>query len=276
MIVVRRKIKWKNVILALVCLGCFVVFCVSLINIFSWKSDSNEIKKQVDNINQTVDIIDSDNSENVEIIKPDTEVEIANPYWDYINMKLIDVDFTKLKKINNDVVGWIQVVGTNVNYPFVQTNNNDYYLTHAFDKTYNKAGWVFMDYRNNKENFDKNVIIYAHSRYDDTMFGSLSDTLKSKWYNDSNNHIIKLSTEKENTMWQIFSIYRIPTTSDYLQIDFNDNNDYLEFLNMLKNRSERTFKTGVSFNDEIITLSTCYNEDDKLVIHAKLIKKEIK
>ena len=58
----------------------------------------------------------------------------------------------ELKKINNDVRGWIQVNGTNINYPFVQTNNNDFYLKHSFDKSYNSSGWIFLDYRNNINN----------------------------------------------------------------------------------------------------------------------------
>ena len=49
-----------------------------------------------------------------------------------------------------------------INYPFVQTSDNDYYLNHSFNKKYNDAGWVFMDYRNNASNFDKNTILYAH------------------------------------------------------------------------------------------------------------------
>ena len=136
-------------------------------------------------------------------------------------MNLINVNFKDLKKINNDTVGWIQVNGTNINYPFVQTKDNTYYLKKDFNKKYNSAGWVFMDYRNNISNFDKNTILYAHGRVDGTMFGSLKNIIKSNWYNVKSNHVVKLSTEYENTLWQVFSIYRIPQTSDYLNIDFS-------------------------------------------------------
>ena len=130
--------------------------------------------------------------------------------------------YTKLSKLENtnkDIVGWIQVNGTNINYPFVQTKDNDYYLNHSFNKDYNQAGWVFLDYRNNVNSFDKNTIIYAHSRLDKTMFGSLKNLLKSNWYENKNNHIIKLSTKNQNTLWQVFSVYHVPTTSDYLKIN---------------------------------------------------------
>ncbi len=184
----------------------------------------------------------------------------------------IKVDLSELKKVNPDTVGWIQVVGTDVNYPFVQTTDNDFYLTHSFDKTYNSAGWVFLDYRNNLDNFNKNTILYAHGRLDKTMFGSLKDVFEPSWYDNSDNHIIKISTESQNTIWQIFSTYHIPATNDYIQTSFESDNEFESFINMIKNRSTHNFNTSVDSTDNILTLSTCYNNNgsQRLVIHAKL------
>lgn len=91
--------------------------------------------------------------------------------------------------------------------------------------------------------------------------------------NNTYNYIIKLSTEYQNTLWQIFSAYDIPTTNDYLKINFNSNESFVEFTNMLISRSEFDFNTTTNENDHILTLSTCYNNSEKMVIHAKLIKK---
>lgn len=71
-------------------------------------------------------------------------------------------------------------------------------------------------------------------------------------------------------------MYHIPTTNDYLQTDFYNDTEYQEFLDMLKNRSSHNFNTNVTSNDNMLTLSTCYNNSDKMVVHAKLIKKEVK
>ena len=191
-------------------------------------------------------------------------------------MNLIDVDFNDLKNINPSTIGWIQVNGTNINYPFVQTNDNKYYLNHSFNKSKNSAGWVFMDYRNNISVLDKNTIIYAHGRLDNTMFGSLKNILTSGWLNNKNNYIVKLSTEYENNLWQVFSVYKIKTTNDYLQISFISNESFLEFTDKLIKRSNFNFNTKVNENDKILTLSTCYNEKEKVVLHAKLIKRVIK
>lgn len=271
----KNEKKWKRffIVLAFVCfLGGFVI---SGIKIIEWKLDSNKTNKQIEDVQKDANIEEKEDNENTEIIEPVVEVPITDPYWDYIKMNVIDVDFNKLKDVNNDIKGWILVNGTNVNYPFVQTDNNSYYLKHSFDKSYNTAGWLFLDYRNNDTD-NKNTIIYGHGRYDKTMFGTLRDILESSWVNNKDNYIIKISTEKENTLWQIFSAYHIPTTSDYLQIDFKDDDEFQEFVNKLKNRSAYNFDTTASKSDKILTLSTCYSNQEKMVIHAKLIKKETK
>ncbi len=266
--------KMVNFILIVLILFCTVLLIYSGYHIFLWNKDNNSINEQVSEIEELTEVKAVDDTPKTEIVNPVKDK--TNIYWDFIKVSLIDVDFSELKKKNNDVVGWIQVSGTNVNYPFVQTNDNKYYLTHQFDKKYNQAGWVFMDYRNNKDEFDKNTILYGHGRIDKTMFGSLRNVIKSSWYSNSNNHIVKMSTEYENTLWQVFSTYKIKTTNDYLAIDFSSDEDYLNFLNMLKERSSYDYKVSLTAEDKIITLSTCNNDTEKIVLHAKLIKREKK
>ena len=192
-------------------------------------------------------------------------------------MDMLDVNFDELLKINSDTVGWIKVNGTNVNYPVVQTDNNDFYLNHSYDKSVNKAGWVFLDYRNNINDFDKNTIIYAHGRVDETMFGSLRKTLNKSWYNNKTNHVIKFSTKTQNTLWQVFSVYTIKAESYYITTTFSSDDVFNEFVNTLKNRSIVLFDTKVNKNDKIITLSTCKDsKGTRIVMHAKLIKIENK
>ena len=271
---IKRKLKWKNIILILVITTFIVTLIISIFNIVKWKNDSNKTNKQIEDIQEEIKVTEVVDTENTEIIEQEEEIPEFNPYWDYIKMNMLNVDFSELKKINNNVKGWIQVNGTNINYPFVQANDNKYYLTHSFDKSWNSAGWLFLDYRNNNTN-NKNTIIYAHGRNDKTMFGSLRTVLTKNWLSNTNNYVIKISTEKENSLWQIFSTYHIPTTSDYLQTNFDSNNEYQEFLNIIKDRSSYNFNTSVNNNDNILTLSTCYSNSDKMVVHAKLIKKEV-
>lgn len=266
----KRKLNVKNLILLLILFASIISLIYSSVNTYMWYLDSKQTSELNDEIQDAVDIKEGDI--NSEIIEQETDVPKNNPYWDYIKMNLIEVDFADLKAINNETVGWIQVNGTNINYPFVQGKNNKYYLNHTFDKSHNAAGWVFMDYRNTKDGFNKNTILYAHGRKDKTMFGSLRNILKNDWYNNKDNHIIKLSTEYQNSLWQVFSVYRIPTTSDYIETDFKSDEDFKAFVDMLQARSAFKFDTTVSGSDKILTLSTCYNDNDKVVMHAKLIK----
>ena len=271
----KIKLKWKNIILILIFLILFITLNISIYNIIKWKLDSNKTNEEINTIQENTNIEEVKDNKGTEIIKQAKKIPKENPYWDYIKMNMIDVNFDNLKKINSDVVGWIKVNGTNINYPFVQSKDNKYYLTHSFSKSYNNAGWVFLDYRNNNIN-NRNTIIYAHGRTDKTMFGTLRKVLNNGWINNTNNYVIKISTEKENSLWQIFSIYHIPTTNDYLQTEFKDEREYQRFLNILKNRSNHNFNTSITSNDTILTLSTCYNDSEKMVVHAKLIKKQKK
>lgn len=271
----KIKLTWKNIILILIFLILFITLNISIYNIIKWKLDSNKTNEEINTIQENTNIEEVKDNKGTEIIKQAKKIPKENPYWDYIKMNMIDVNFDNLKKINSDVVGWIKVNGTNINYPFVQSKDNKYYLTHSFNKSYNNAGWVFLDYRNNNIN-NRNTIIYAHGRTDKTMFGTLRKVLNNGWINNTNNYVIKISTEKENSLWQIFSIYHIPTTNDYLQTEFKDEREYQRFLNILKNRSNHNFNTSITSNDTILTLSTCYNDSEKMVVHAKLIKKQKK
>ena len=270
----KYKLKWKNLIALLIFLIAFIFLIKSGIDLINYFIDTNNTNEEIKSIEDAVKIEEVPDSDNTEIIEQKEDIPEDNPYWDYIKMNLISVNFYDLLKINNETKGWIQVNGTNINYPFVQTSNNDYYLTHSYDKSYNQAGWVFMDFRNDTVNYDKNTILYAHGMNNKTMFGSLRNILNSSWYNNTNNHIIKLSTPTENTLWQVFSVYHIETTNDYIQTEFTSDEEYQTFLDTLKGRSAVTFDTTLNTSDKILTLSTCYNKTDKVVMHAKLIKRE--
>lgn len=268
----KKNTTWIFVILFSIFIS-IIVFC--LIKIFIWGKDNKDTSKVINDITNAVNVTLRDDDDNTELVN-DTNEEETSDYWYYIKFPLIDVDITELKEKNSDTVGWINVNNTNINYPFVQTKDNSYYLNHSFDKKYNEAGWVFLDYRNNNDLNNKNTILYAHSRLDKTMFGSLSKVLKSSWYNNKDNHIIRLSTDTENTLWQIFSAYKIPEESYYITTNFNNNEEYNKFLNTIKQRSIHNFNTNLDTNDKILTLSTCYSDTERTVVHAKLIKRSPK
>jgi len=249
-----------------------LVFLFTSVIIVNWLRQGYSIKKLNNNIVESTDIykVEEGTLYNIETIE---ENNYGSQYWKYLQTPLSEVDFTELLKENSDTVGWIIVHDTNINYPVVQTNDNDYYLNHAYDKTSNSAGWVYADFRDNFNVFSKNMVIYGHGRKDKIMFGSLTRALDKKWYTKQENQIIQLSTLKYNTMWQIFSIYTIPAESYYIMTDFESNSEYAAFLGEMLNRSIYNFNVNLSTDDKILTLSTCYNDNGiRLVVQAKLVK----
>lgn len=272
--VVKKRLRKDRVFLLVLLLFFSTIFIFSAFKVIEWLSDNNNTDKVIEKINNDVKVDEVKDNENTEVIDEEpTEPEKVSDYFYYITYPLINVDFESLLKTNNETVGWINVNNTNINYPFVQGINNTYYLNHSFDKSYNSAGWVFMDYRNNKEMNNKNTILYAHGRIDKTMFGSLYKTLYPAWYQNRSNHIIRISTPSVNMSYQIFSVYKIEEESYYIQTDFTSDDVYLEFLNTIKERSKYNFNVVLNESDKIITLSTCANDKERYVVHAKLIKK---
>lgn len=197
--------------------------------------------------------------------------EKTNIFVRYSNM---DIDFIKLKEINNDVFAWLKVDGTNINYPIVQTTDNDYYLENDIEHSKTTEGWPFMDYRNSKMMSDNNTIFYGHNLLNGTNFGSISKVFTKDWFKKSN-HLITIIVNSKKYTYEIFSCYETGDEVDYLQNIFYDSDEYDQFLNNIKGKSKYDFKVNVTFEDNIITLSTCKDDNSgRKVIHAKFIKSE--
>ncbi len=229
----------------LVCSACIMLF--SIFNIIILYLDSNKTKKTSEKLEKIA---------NVSVVK---------------DSNFLSVNFDELSKNNEEVVAWLQVLDTDVNYPIVKHSNNSYYLNHSYDKTWNSSGWPFLDYRNDINDLASNNIMYGHGRVDGTMFGSLRSLLNL----DNGKHIINVSTPYNNYIFEIFSIYLISGTNDYLNTGFDSNDDFFKFYDLIKNRSIIKYnEMNIEFNDKILTLTTCYNNWQKLVVHAKLVSWE--
>lgn len=249
---------------------CLCGLGVASWSIITWYLNNRGLTEEIEEIQNIVELHEVPSNDDKQLVNPPTDDEYL--YWKYAHMSFLDIDLTDLKKQNPDTVGWIQVQGTYINYPFVQYSDNAYYLDHSFNKKKNRAGWVFLDYRNDFNEIGRNTIIYAHGLYNTILFGTLKNTMETGWLEDTNNHIIRVSTEFHNSLWQVFSIYRVPTTSDYIVTEFKNEKTYENFLLFVKDRSVYDFDVDVSSADKILTLSTCYSHTEKVVMHAKLIK----
>ena len=160
----KRKKRYRLRLWVVVFL--FVLFASLFIGgayyVFHWGQDGQNNEKLQKELEEMADIVEVDDNtihlpDNGVLVNPSPDKE--SDYYYYIKVPFMQVDFSKLKEKNSDTVGYIKVNNTNINYPVVYSGDNTYYLTHAFDKTKNSAGWVFLDYRNNLDDLsDKTEI----------------------------------------------------------------------------------------------------------------------
>ena len=179
------------------------------------------------------------------------------------------VDFKELKKINSDTIAYLKVNNTDINYVVVKGEDNSYYLNHNFENNENILGWIFADYKNKFNHTDYNIVIYGRNTKTDCMFGTLQKSLKEEWYNNEKNKYITLVTDEDVRKYEIFSIYQ-ENESDYpIQVDFNKDDEYLEYLNTIKSKSIKDFNIELNATHGIITL-VAYdsNNSSRIIIHA--------
>jgi len=237
-------------------LVCFLVGIVGFVSYQNFNS-----MKEVSTIQEKVkNVIESTTEPEIPLDKKDDELIIKNKY------------IAALLTINPDIVGYLKINNTNIDYPVVTTTDNKYYLKKNLYKEDDQNGWIFMDFRNSSKYLNDNTIIYGHNiYYSGVMFGTLHRALNSSWNSNPDNLIISFDTMYESMKWQIYSIYTIPKTSDYLKVSFPTAEEKEEYISMTKNRSIKDFGVAVDKSDRLLTLSTCTDNNSRLVIHAKLI-----
>lgn len=177
-------------------IGMSVILSVLIVglNYYQMQLDRDKINdtmSELDNIIENAITTTSTTTTNIGITEPTTTT--AAPL-DPVYLANYEQVFDSLLKMNKDTVGWIYVKNTNINYPVVQGNRNNYYLWRDFNKKRNNYGWIFMDYRNNHNNLDQNTIIYGHNVKEGIMFGTMRTMMNPSWYNKTDNRLITFNT----------------------------------------------------------------------------------
>ncbi|MCD7738913.1 MAG: class B sortase [Lachnospiraceae bacterium] len=170
-------------------------------------------------------------------------------------------DFTYLSSVNGDVIGWIQIPGTAVNYPIVQGTDNEFYLTHLYTGETNSSGAIFLDAGTKLGLQDRNAIIFGHNMKNGGMFAALNSYSSESYYNL---HPYILVTDLDGTImvYDIFSVYSLDTSveeneSEVYLHGFGADEVFEEYLSQVKGRSFYDTGIQVTKEDYIITLSTC-------------------
>lgn len=183
--------------------------------------------------------------------------------------------FDALLGMNDDVVGWITVDGTQIDYPILQGEDNDAYLTTNFEGRESRAGSIFLDYRNDILSNDLNTVIYGHRMKDGSMFQHLNKYLDEDFFFE--HQTFEYDTLFKSYEAEIFAVYPTLTDFNYIETRFDSGEEYSHLIDEIKDRSKFTADVDIAEDDQIITLSTCdymLDEDHgRLVVHAKLTEK---
>lgn len=249
----RKLTKFGRILSDIVIVVCLIIAGFSGWNLYKELHEYQESKETYEKLTPSVVI------EN-----PDTNEVDTAPLFDW----------EKLKGINGDFVGWIRLDDSTVDYPFVQGTDNEYYLRHLFDGTYNNSGCVFMDVNNNRDFSDKNTILYAHNMKNGTMFASIEKYKDASYYDG--HKVIHIYTEA--TTYDVYPVAGIVTDGqdDYVRTSFNDDNDFMSYVNRFVSSSTFTSEQSIEPIDRMIMLSTCnYDRSDgRYVLIGKLVQED--
>lgn len=170
------------------------------------------------------------------------------------------IDHEKMKKLNSDYACWINIPGTDISYPVVLPEDNDFYLHRTFEKKYLYAGTLFIDAFSEKGLDQDNLIIYGHNMKNGTMFGTLK-AFKNKEYFDSHPHI-EIHTPNEVRVYQIFSVRNVSCDINTLnyKLDEFDKKEYI------KNAIEESVQSRDVDEGQIVTLYTCTENKSKRLL----------
>jgi sortase, SrtB family len=190
-------------------------------------------------------------------------------------------EFAKFYSINQDVVGWISVPDTTINYTVAQAQNNTFYLDHNFDKKYHQNGWPFADANNTiKQGYlDDNTIIYAHNLRANLMFQNLVNFKRLDYY--KSRPVVTFDTVYEKSKWKIFGVFIANSnTKDGRVFDYHkffnadDDAHFMRYVREVKRRSIIETNVDVKASDKLLTLSTCTYEidDGRFVVVARKVR----
>lgn len=237
--------------------GIIIILLIGIMLISSYFifKDKQEDKKQESTFEELVEIAE-DKEQNTDEKKEDT------------------INIEELYEINNDIVGWIKIEDTNINYPVMQTKDRpQFYLRKDFYKKYSQWGTPFLAENCDIQTSD-NLIIYGHHINNSKMFGELEKYRNQEFY--SHHKFIKFYTKDNLTEYEIISVFRTIANSEFKYYEFVNANDEREFETFITKCKELSFyntENNAEFDDKLITLVTCdYSlKNGRLVVIARKV-----
>ena len=243
-------------IILVISVGVFIFAAYNLINIFLAYHKADVI---YDNIQQ--DVLDEDSHTKVVIGEDEQEVEIPFTY-----------NHQALLNINSQGIGYIYSPSIDCRLPMIQGDDNDYYLTHTFNKEYSANGCLFEDYRINGGLSSSQIIIYGHNMRNGAMFGKLKNYQDYSFWNNSGNDVLYIYTGNVIKEYKIFSCYISEAISDTYTFNFPTLESMRDYAVNMKAKSMYDTGVDVSTATQVITLSTCTNDgEQRFIVHGMYV-----
>ena len=259
----QKKKKKGDVLLTIALIAAIVVFCYAAFNLYHIYT---EYKKGTDEYNQIEEMaVTERDADSAEVAGPNAQLKPP-----------IEVDFDKLKSVNEDVVGWIYVDALpDISYPIVKGKDNQTYLHQTYEKNYNFAGTIFVDYENSGDFSDCNTLVYGHNMKNGSMFGHLKKFREDDRLYKQDKYFWILTPER-NYRYEIISAYTTGVNSDTYTLFKGPGEEFEKYLETIKGYSEiQTDDTDLTIKDKIVTLSTCTgNESTRFVVQGKRVDAE--
>ena len=191
---------------------------------------------------------------------PEDDNTETEPAGEDPSVVLPTVDFDALRETGPDIIGWLTLPDTAINYPVTQTDDNEYYLHHLYDGTYNKTGCLFADYENQEDFSDRNTIIYGHNMRDGSMFATLNEYDEQSYYDGHPQ--MYLVTPDGGYVVEIFTAFvakpsESGSDTSPWRLSFKDDGAYTTWLSEMAGRSVIETDVTVTSSDKVLTLSTC-------------------
>ena len=259
----QKKKKKSDVLLTIALIVAIAVFCYAAFNLYHIYT---EYKKGTDEYNQIEEMaVTERDADSAEVTGPSAQIKPA-----------IEVDFDKLKSVNEDVVGWIYVDALpDISYPIVKGKDNQTYLHQTYEKNYNFAGTIFVDYENSGDFSDCNTLVYGHNMKNGSMFGHLKKFREDDKLYKQDKYFWILTPER-NYRYEIITAYTTGVNSDTYTLFKGPGEEFEKYLETIKGYSEiQTDDTDLTIKDRIVTLSTCTgNESTRFVVQGKRVDAE--
>ena len=184
---------------------------------------------------------------------------------------VISMDFAPLKEINPEIVGWIQADGTNIDYPVVRAEDNEYYLEHLYNRQVNDHGAIFMDYRNSGDFSDKNTVIYGHHMGNGTMFATLREYRFQAFYDA--NPVMSLCTPEGDYRVELLCGTIEDGDHEFVRFEFDSDEDFMNYIERFREKSTFISDVELQPEDRVVSLCTCSYEtaNARYMVIGKLI-----